>query len=68
MMMMFPWWRDDSLSSQRGNSSRILLGSRDKPEMDQKCCSSCVADGEGSFRGNRGGGRREEERSVLPSP
>lgn len=46
MMMMFPWWRDDSRSSQRGNSSRILLGSMDKPEMDQKCCSSCVADGE----------------------
>lgn len=41
MMMMFPWWRADSLSSQRGNSSKILLGSMDNPEMDQKCCSSC---------------------------
>lgn len=41
MMMIFPWWRADSLSSQRGNSSKILLGSMDNPEMDQKCCSSC---------------------------
>lgn len=42
MMMMFPWCRADSLSSQRGNSSKILLGSMDKPEIDQKCCSSYV--------------------------
>lgn len=40
MMIIFPWWRADSLSSQRGNSSRILLGSMERPEMDQKCCSS----------------------------
>lgn len=40
MMIMFPWCRADSRSSQRGNSSKILLGSMDKPEMDQKCCSS----------------------------
>lgn len=42
IMMMFPWCRAESLSSQRGNSSKILLGSMDKPEMDQKCCSSYV--------------------------
>lgn len=40
MMMMLPWCLEDSLSSQRGNSSRILEGSMDNPEMDQKCCSS----------------------------
>lgn len=67
MMMMFPWWRDDSRSSQRGNSSRILLGSMDKPEMDQKCCSSCVADG-GKFLGGSGvvgAGGEASEGSVF---
>ncbi len=46
MIMMLPWWRVDRRSNQRGNSSRILEGSIERPEIDQKCWSSYKDDWE----------------------
>lgn len=41
MMMTLPWCRAESFSSQCGNSSRSLAGSRVSAETAQKCCISC---------------------------
>jgi len=57
MIIMLPWWRAESLSSQRGNSSRILEGSIERPEMDQKCWSS--------YRDDIGGKSSSEESFRL---
>lgn len=41
MMIMLPWWRAESFSSQRGNSSSSLAGSKVRGDTNQECCMSC---------------------------
>lgn len=41
IIIMLPWWRAESFSSQRGNSSRSLAGSKVRGDTNHECCISC---------------------------